>query len=109
MSDQSKWYHFLKKNLTGPYQTYSCHLFSESHIQLILPKCTLSYHCELHCSDVIMGTVASQITSLTQPFVQTQIKKTSKLRVTGRCAGNSPGTGEFPAKMASNVENVSIC
>ena len=25
-------------------------------------------------------------------------KKTSKLRVTGLCAGNSPGTGEFPAQ-----------
>ena len=24
------------------------------------------------------------------------------------CAGNSPGTGEFPAQMASNAENVSI-
>ena len=35
-------------------------------------------------------------------------KKTSKLCVTGLCAGNSPGTGEFPAQMASNTENVSI-
>ena len=35
-------------------------------------------------------------------------KKTSKLRVTGLCAGNSPGTGEFSAQMASNAENVSI-
>ena len=35
-------------------------------------------------------------------------KKTSKLRVTGLCMGNSPGTGEFPAQMASNAENVSI-
>ena len=45
-------------------------------------------------------------------------KKTFKLRVTGLCAGNSPGTGEFPAnspgtgefpaQMASNGENVSI-
>ena len=35
-------------------------------------------------------------------------KKTSKLRVTGFCAGNLPGTGEFPAQMASNAENVSI-
>ena len=35
-------------------------------------------------------------------------KKPSKLRVTGLCAGNSPGTGEFPAQMASNVENVAI-
>ena len=35
-------------------------------------------------------------------------KKTSKLRVTGLCVGNSPGTGEFPAQKASNAENVSI-
>ena len=35
-------------------------------------------------------------------------KKTSKLCVTGLCAGNSPGTGEFPAQRASNAENVSI-
>ena len=35
-------------------------------------------------------------------------KKTSKLRVTGLCAGISPGTGEFPAQMSSNTENVSI-
>ena len=35
-------------------------------------------------------------------------KKTSKPRVTGLCVGNSPGTGEFPAQMASNAENVSI-
>ena len=35
-------------------------------------------------------------------------KKTSKLRVTALCAGNSPETGEFPAQMASNAENISI-
>ena len=35
-------------------------------------------------------------------------KKASKFRVTGLCEGNSPGTGEFPAQMASNAENVSI-
>ena len=35
-------------------------------------------------------------------------KKTSKLRVTGLCVGNSPGTGEFLAQMASYAENVSI-
>ena len=34
-------------------------------------------------------------------------KLTSKLRVTGLCAGNSPVTGEFPAQKASNAENVS--
>ena len=35
-------------------------------------------------------------------------KKTSKLCVTGLCAGNSPVIGEFPAQRASNAENVSI-
>ena len=35
-------------------------------------------------------------------------KKTSKLRVTGLCEGNSPVTGEFPTKRASNEEYVSI-
>ena len=35
-------------------------------------------------------------------------KKTSKLRVTGLCEGNSPVTGEFPAQRTSNAENVSI-
>ena len=33
--------------------------------------------------------------------------KTSKLRVTDLCAGNSPLTGEFPAQMARNAENAS--
>ena len=35
-------------------------------------------------------------------------KNASKVRVTGLCEGNSPGTGEFPAQMASNADDVSI-
>ena len=35
-------------------------------------------------------------------------KKTSKLRVTGLCAGNSPVTGEFPAQTAIYAWNVSF-
>ena len=35
-------------------------------------------------------------------------KKTSKLRVTGLCAENTPVTGEFNVQMTSNVKNVSI-
>ena len=34
--------------------------------------------------------------------------KTSTLRATGLCAGNSPVVGEFPTQRASNAENVSI-
>ena len=35
-------------------------------------------------------------------------KNTSKLHITGLCAGNSPVTGEFPTQIASVMENVSI-
>ena len=45
--------------------------------------------------------------SLLKRLFRRRSKKT-KLRVTGLCAGNSPATGEFPAQMASNAENVSI-
>ena len=47
-----------------------------------------------------MGTMASQ------PFIQTQIKENIKAPRHWPCVGNSPGTGEFPAQMASNAENV---
>ena len=41
-------------------------------------------------------------------LIRRRLKKTSKLRVTGLCAGNSPVIGELPAHRASNVKNVSI-
>ena len=46
--------------------------------------------------------------SLLNRLFRRKSQKTSKLHVTGLCAGNSPVTGEFPAQMASNAENVSI-
>ena len=59
-----------------------------------------------------MSTMASQITSLTivysTVYSRIRSKKTSKFRVTGLCAGNSPVTGEFPTQRASIAENVSI-
>ena len=62
-----------------------------------------------HYNDVIMGMIASQITTLTlNGLFRHRSKKTSKLRVTGLCAGNSPEAGEFPVQMASNAENVPI-
>ena len=59
-----------------------------------------------------MAGMASQITSLTIVYSTIysgadQIK-TSKLRGTGLCVGNSPVAGEFPAQGASNAENVPI-
>ena len=46
--------------------------------------------------------------SLLNHLFRCRSKKTSKLRITGLCAGNSRGTSEFPAQMASKAENVSI-
>ena len=63
---------------------------------------------ETHYSDVIMGAMGAQITSLTIVYSTVHSGVTSKLRVTGLCAGNSPMTGEFPAQMASYAESVSI-
>ena len=45
---------------------------------------------------------------LLRRLIRRTSKKTSKLRVTGLCAGNSPETGEFPAQMASIGESASI-
>ena len=54
----------------------------------------------VHYNGVIMSAMASQITSLTIVYStvlsRRRSKKTSKIRVTGLCAGNSPVTGEFP-------------
>ena len=54
----------------------------------------VSNHQPLHC--------------LLNPLFRLRSKKISKLRVTGFCAGNSPVTGEFPARKSSYAENVSI-
>ena len=55
-----------------------------------------------------MGVMAFQITSLaivySTVYSGADKKKTSKLRVTGLCAGNSPVTGEFPAQRVINAE-----
>ena len=41
-------------------------------------------------------------------FFRCRSKRTSKLRISELCAGNSPVTGEFPAQMTSNAKDVSI-
>ena len=65
-----------------------------------------------HYSDAIMGSMTSQITSPHHCFFNRLFRrrsmKTSKFRVTGLYARNSPVTGKFPAQMASNAEYVSI-
>ena len=76
--------------------------------------CIFVSHHYFHYDDVIMGGIASQITSLT--FVYSTVysdadrskhqSSTTLAFVWGIHRG--PGTGEFSAQMASNAENVSI-
>ena len=81
------------------------------HFSMIQP--VLSYSVKTnHYNDAIMSTMASQISShaivYSTVYSDAEKQKTSKLRVTGLCEGNSPMTGEFPTQMASNAENISI-
>ena len=62
-----------------------------------------------HYSDVMMGAMASQITSLgllIQPFIQVQIKQNIKVLHHWPLCGEFTGDRWIPAQMASNAENV---
>ena len=98
---------FTPSNQKGPVGGHVSYLHWQSYCNVTLNSF------QEHHSDVIMVPMASQITILTIVYSLSRLfrrrsKKTSKLRVTGLCAGNSPVTGEFPAQMASNAENFSI-
>ena len=71
---------------------------------------TMLAYSTLHYDDVIMSTMASQITSLTivysTVYFQAQIKENTKAPRHWPLCGEF--TGEFPAQMTSNAENVSI-
>ena len=99
------WRHCYGRSNKNGYEHHCC---TFSHIFHRNTHCCFAYH----YNDVIMDTMASQITSLTivcaAVYSRHRSKKTSKLRVTGLYAGNSPVTGEFPAQRASNAGNVSI-
>ena len=62
-----------------------------------------------HYRDVIIGAIASPITSLTIVYSDADQRKHQSPASLAFVRGiHPPGTGEFPAQMASNAENVSI-
>ena len=68
-----------------------------------------------HYSDFIIGAMASQITSLTIVYStvysgadQRESQSSASLALCVCEGGDSPVTGEFPAQMSSNAEDVSI-
>ena len=107
------------------YRCYIWHIFSKlRHCSVLYRKRTLPWPLFILGSLLLMQVIFNPLrwrhnggdsVSNHQPrecllnrLIRCRSKKTSKLRVTGLCVGNSPGTGEFPAQMASNAENVSI-
>ena len=77
-----------------------------SGVQRVLPKMFISLRWHHNYHDGVSNQQPHHC--LLNCLFGRRSQKTSKLRVTGLCAGNSPGTGEFPAQMASNAENASI-
>ena len=67
---------------------------------------TFSWHWRHNGRDVVSN--HQPYDCLLNRLFRRRSKKTTKLRVTGLCEGISPGTGEFPAQMTSNAENVFI-
>ena len=85
--------------------TYFCeNAFFKLNLQIdIIGSCSYVNVKELiHYNDVIMSVMVSEITSLTIVYsiVYSGIdeRKTSKLRISGLCVGNSPVTGWFRHK-----------
>ena len=84
---------------------------AQTRDEFLLAECRRTWTSS-HCSGIIMSAISSQITSVSivnsTVYSGANQRKTSKLRVTGHCQGNSPVTGEFPAQRSNNAENVSI-
>ena len=88
-------------------------IFLREHTSMVLVINKINHWKRIgHCSDVTMGAMASQITSLTivysTVYSRRRSTKISKFRVTGLCAGNSLLTGALSTQGAINVENVFI-
>ena len=76
-------------------------------------KWHLMRHSQFHYNDVIMSVMASHLTSLTivysTVYSRRRSKKTSKLRVSGFCEGNSPHKGPVMRKMFHLVTSSCHC
>ena len=93
-----------KKTQVKPNANRSCPIGLTIHIQPQLTR--LSLQCRHNERDDVSNHL--HLNWLLNRLFRRSSKKTSKLRATGLCGGNSPVTGEFPTQWASNAENVSI-
>ena len=120
---QQIWCHFLVSITHGNrFQTSFCKTNTHTHIYHTIlverkiqqytvwgkcgPQATVTFQWRHNGRDSVSNHQLHDC--LLNSLFRCRSKKTSKLPVTGLCAGNSAGTGEFPAQMASYAENVSI-
>ena len=107
------------RKTTRAFHLYICEIPSKilAYITVLIPWLLMLWRRDVHTSSLSLrwrhnghdGVSHHQPRDcLLKCLFRCKSKKTSKLRVTGLCAGNSPVTGEFPAQRASNAENVSI-
>ena len=103
----TKWTPFFRRHFQAP--AYAIAMFVLTGCEAVwIPDDTDRWD----YSDDIMSAMASLIIVVwivCPTFLfKRRSKKTSTLRVTGLCEGNSPMTGEFPTQRASNAKNISI-
>ena len=112
--NQLNWNQFVARQSTWMYFLWTWHHFnSKPYDKANIQQTIDCYILHTHYRDVIMNATASQITSLDHDCLLNRLfrrrsKKTSKLRITDLCEGNSPVTGEFPSQRACNAEIGSI-
>ena len=88
--------------------------FSYCNSQILVPGAQLPVTCDIQIALQWRNNGRNSVSShqphdcLLNRLFRRKSKKTSKLRIAGLCAANSPGTSEFPTQMASNADNVSI-
>ena len=106
---------FKKTKTSDSFYGVSSFLVALANLTLITPqkywslKSMQTYISIWHYGDVIVGVSNHQPHDcLLNRLFRRRSNKTSNLPVTGLCAGNSPGSGEFPAQTTCNAENVSI-
>ena len=75
-------------------------------LSMVLTRCWIS-STTFHYGDVVMGAIASQITSLT--IFYSTVYSDAHQRNHQSSASLAFVSGEFPTQTASNAENVSIC
>ena len=83
---------------------YSMHLFKVFILSVLSWFARLKQPTRRWSSSMIVMATKDSSRLFDQPFVQTQIKKTSKLRVTGRLWGEATGHRWIPLTKASDAE-----